>query len=179
MQRYKMPFALTVALLLLLSMPICYAKKSTNLDDTLLAAMRDYNVPVVAYAIIDHSSIITAKTLSIDPKIHVNKVSLFQAASISKSVSAYAALRLIAQGKLKLNEPVNKQLFSWKIPPSKFSKNDPVTLRQILSMTSGLSVSGFPGYRQGKPLPNLKEILNGKPPANNLPIRVFYKPGSA
>src|SRR4051794_15857721 len=45
-------------------------------------------------------------------------------------------------------------------------------------MTSGLSVSGFSGHEQGKKLPTLQEVLDGKAPANMPPIRVFYKPGS-
>ena len=51
-------------------------------------------------------------------------------------------------------------------------------MRQILDMTSGLSVSGFPGHTQGKSLPTLTEILDGRPPANTPPIRAFYQPGS-
>ena len=51
-------------------------------------------------------------------------------------------------------------------------------MRQLLDMTSGLSVSGFPGYEKGKKLPTLQQILNGEPPSNTPAIRVFYKPGS-
>lgn len=149
-----------------------------NLNSKLLLAMKMYKVPVVGYAIIKQYKIIAVNTLSIDPKLQVTNESLFQAASISKSVSTYTALKLISQGKLKLDEPVNNQLTSWKIPINKYNKNYPVTLRQILDMTSGLSVSGFSGYKQGTLLPTLDEILDGKPPANNPPVRVFYKPGS-
>lgn len=158
----------------------CYAMPNNNKDINayLIDAMKAYNVPVVGYAIIDHNKVILAETLSIDPHIHVSKDSLFQAASISKSVSAYYALKLVDQKKLNLDESVNDYLTSWKIPLNRYNKNNPVTLRQILSMTSGLSVSGFPGHLQGEPLPTLKEILDGKSPANTPPIRVFYQPGS-
>jgi CubicO group peptidase (beta-lactamase class C family) len=158
----------------------CFASKNNNSDINreLIAVMKAHRVPVVGYAIIKNYKIVAVKTLSIDPKLQVSDTSLFQAASISKSVSAYGALKLVSQGKLNLDEPVNDRLTSWKIPENKYSENNPVTLRQMLDMTSGLSVSGFPGHNQGEKLPTLKEVLDGKPPANTLPIRVFYKPGT-
>ncbi len=152
--------------------------KHQSLDSIIKNAMRQTNTPVVGYAIIDHYKIVKAKTLSIDPSIKVNKNSLFQAASISKSVTAYAAAKLIANGKLSLDKPANAYLTAWKIPVNKYNQTHHVTLRQILSMTAGLSVSGFAGYRQDQPLPSLIQILNGQPPANNATIRVFYQPGS-
>lgn len=153
-------------------------RENSFIDRALLGVMKAYQVPVVGYAIIDHNKIVVAKTLSIDPQIKVSTHSLFQAASISKSVSAYGALKLVSESKLKLDNPVNLTLQSWKIPVNQFNKNHSVTLRQILNMTSGLSVSGFPGYEQGESLPNLIQLLNGELPANNAAIRVFYKPGS-
>ncbi len=148
------------------------------INQRLIVLMKAYHVPVVSYAIIDHNKIVYAHALSIEPKLHVTTESLFQAASISKSVSAYATLKLVQAGKLKLNEPVNNVLDLWEIPNNKFTKNHPVLLKQILSMTSGLSVAGFPGHPIGENLPTQIQLLNGKPPANTPPIRVFYKPGS-
>src|SRR5690606_33922024 len=104
-------------------------------------------------------------TLSIDPKLKVSKHSLFQAASISKSLSAYGALKLVSAGKLNLDKPVNNYLITWKIPTNQYNKNNPVIVRQLLDMTSGLSVSGFPGHSQGETLPTLNQVLNGEPPA--------------
>ncbi|HSW69140.1 MAG TPA: serine hydrolase domain-containing protein [Gammaproteobacteria bacterium] len=149
-----------------------------DIDHDLIIAMKTYRVPVAGYAIIKNYKIIAVKTLSIDSKIQVSDKSLFQAASISKSISAYGALKLVSRGKLNLDAPVNNQLITWKIPDNKYSKNNPVTLKQLLDMTSGLSVSGFPGHAQGEKLPTLEEILDGKPPANTPPIRIFYKPGA-
>jgi CubicO group peptidase (beta-lactamase class C family) len=39
-------------------------------------------------------------------------------------------------------------------------------------------VGGFAGYRTGEPLPSLLQILDGKKPAHNPPIRVDFTPGS-
>lgn len=148
------------------------------LDNQLINAMQTYKTPVVGYAIINNNKIVKAKTLSITPKIKVNKNSIFQAASISKSVTAYGLLKLVDDGKINLNKPANDYLISWKIPENKYDKNNPVLVYQLLDMTSGLSVSGFAGYPQGYPLPTPIELLNGEKPANNKPVHVFYKPGS-
>lgn len=160
----------------ILFFPSCSA--ADNINSELLTLMKAYHVPVVGYAIIKNNKIIAANTLSNDATIKVSKNSIFQAASISKSVSAYGALILTSQGKLNLDESVNNRLETWKIPINELNKNNPVTLRQLLNMTSGLSVSGFPGHTQDEQLPTLKEVLDGKSPANTLPIRVFYQPGS-
>lgn len=149
-----------------------------KMDSALLHLMETYHVPVAGYAIIDHGQIVAAETLSIDPKIKVTKDSEFQAASISKSIAAYGALRLVSEGKLNLDEAVQNKLSSWKIPKNNYDKNHPITLREILSMTSGFSVSGFGGYAQEAPLPNAEEVLDGKSPANNSPVLVSYQPGS-
>ena len=151
---------------------------SSSINASLMQVMKAYHVPVVGYAIIKDNQIVSADTLSIDPDIAVSTSSLFQAASISKSVSAYGALRLVSQNKLSLDKSVNNQLVTWKIPVNEYNQSTPVTLRELLDMTSGLSVSGFPGHTQGDPLPTLLQILDGTPPANTAPIRVFYQPGT-
>lgn len=166
------------SVLLLLSYFIGIAAYSDPLDQSLMIAMKAYQVPVLGYAIIDHGHIVRAETLSINKNINVNKESLFQAASISKSMTAYAALKLIDEKKLDLDQPANQTLKKWKIPDNAFTKNNPVTVRELMDMTSGLSVSGFAGYPQHEPLPNQFQLLNGESPANNEPVRVFYTPGS-
>jgi CubicO group peptidase (beta-lactamase class C family) len=41
-----------------------------------------------------------------------------------------------------------------------------------------MTVSGFPGYEAGKPVPTLLQILNGEPPSNTPAIQPFEPPGS-
>jgi phospholipase A1 len=112
------------------------------------------------------------------PKLKVTTDSKFQAASISKIVTAFAALRLVARNKLNLDENINDKLRSWKIPINNFTASKKVTLRNILNMTSGLSVSGFSGYPVGAKLPSLLQILEGQQPANSEPVLVTFTPGT-
>lgn len=101
---------------------------------------------------------------------------LFQAASISKPVFALAVMRLVQEGQLDLDEDVNNYLTSWRVPA--IADWQPrITLRQLLSHTAGLTVHGFPGYRNSELLPNTVQVLNGEPPANTDKVEVNIIPG--
>jgi CubicO group peptidase (beta-lactamase class C family) len=104
---------------------------------------------------------------------------LFQAASISKPVSALAVLRLVESGKLNLDTDVNQYLKTWKVPENQFTAKAKVTLRTLLTHTSGITVRGFPGYAANSPLPTVVQILNGEPPANTPRIFVDAVPGTS
>jgi CubicO group peptidase (beta-lactamase class C family) len=91
---------------------------------------------------------------------------LFQAGSISKPVTALAALELAARGQADLDSDVNQQLTSWQLPGS-----PRVTLRQLLGHTAGTGVPFFPGYRQGTHAPTLAQVLDGVPPSATPPVR--------
>lgn len=89
-----------------------------------------------------------------------------------------AALRLLEQGKLKLDEDVNLRLVSWKVPENEFTRERKVTLRGLLSHSAGLTVHGFGGYAFDEPVPTLLQTLDGTKPANSAPVRVDITPGS-
>jgi len=108
----------------------------------------------------------------------VTAKTLFQAASISKPVTAMGMLALVQQGKLSLDEDVNAKLKTWKIPENEFTTEQKVTLRRLASHTAGLTVSGFPGYDVDEKLPTLVQIFNGEKPANTPPIHVDVVPGT-
>lgn len=108
----------------------------------------------------------------------VSTTTRFQAASISKLVTACAVARLVHVGRLHLDEPVNAALKSWQLPVNELTARQPVTLRWLLCHGAGTTVSGFPGYRAGAPLPTLRQILEGQPPANTPAVRVVRLPGA-
>ena len=103
---------------------------------------------------------------------------LFQAASMSKAFAAAAALKLVEQGKLDLDGDINTRLKSWKVPASPYNAERKITLRELLSHSAGLTVSGFPGYAAGKPIPTTVQILDGAAPANTPAVRAFETPGA-
>jgi CubicO group peptidase (beta-lactamase class C family) len=142
---------------------------------TLAEAMDVLNIQSVSLALIDQDRIAFTRAYGAG----VTPETLYQAASLSKFVSAVGAMRLIDDERLKLDDDVNDTLVSWKVPTNGFDKDHPVTLRGLLSMTAGIGVPGFIGYEAGAPLPTLTQILDGAPPANSPPVTVIAVPGSA
>jgi CubicO group peptidase (beta-lactamase class C family) len=142
--------------------------------------MAELHVPGVSVAVIHEGKIEWARGFGVT-KVGgppVTPDTLFQAASISKPVAALAVLHLVQTGKLDLDTDVNRYLKSWKVPQNEFTTQRPVTLRQLLSHTGGMTVHGFPGYVSGAPLPSVLQILDGAPPANTAAIRVDTLPAS-
>jgi len=143
--------------------------------------MAYYKVPGVSIAVINNGAIEWARGYGVAEAGTNNAVTaetLFQAASISKPVAAMGALRLVGEGKLNLDEDVNKKLTSWKVPENEFTKEQKVTLRRLLSHTAGMTVHGFRGYATDEPVPTLVQLLNGEKPANSAAVRVDIVPGS-
>ncbi len=147
---------------------------------TIAERLQHHHVPGVSVAAVSSGSLAWAKGFGVATTdgAAVTPETLFQAASISKTVSAIVALRLVESGKLSLDEDVNLKLRTWKLPSSEAMQGEHVTLRRILSHTAGLTVHGFPGYAQGAPVPTLPQLLDGAKPANSQPVRVDIKPGS-
>ena len=108
----------------------------------------------------------------------VNAQTLFQAASISKSLNAMGVLQLADRKKLELYNDINTYLRSWKFPESSFTTAQKVTVAHLLSHTGGLSVHGFPGYEWKDSIPSDNDILDGKRPANTGAVRSITEPGA-
>lgn len=144
--------------------------------------MRYYKVRGVSIAVLRGGKIEWAKGYGVkefgrpDP---VTPETKFQAASISKPVGSMAALYLVQAGKLSLDEDVNRKLVTWKLPENEFTTEKKVTLRNLLTHTAGVTISGFPGYAAGTGVPTLVQFLDGVKPANTVPIRVNTVPGTA
>jgi CubicO group peptidase (beta-lactamase class C family) len=143
--------------------------------------MELYKIPAFSIAVIDNYQIAWAKAYGVTDagsNKPVTTRTLFQAGSISKPVAATGALYLVEKGQLSLDEDVNQELKTWKVPEDEFTKTQKVTLRRLMSHTAGLTVHGFPGYDLDAPRPTLMQILNGEKPANTSPIRVDAVPGT-
>jgi CubicO group peptidase (beta-lactamase class C family) len=143
--------------------------------------MAELHLPGVSVAVIHDGEIQWARGFGVTrvggPPVTAK--TLFQAASISKPVTALAVLRLVQAGKLDLDTDVNRYLKSWKIPSNTLTEEHPVTLRELLTHTAGVTVHGFRGYTSDEPIPTLTQVLDGTPPANSPAIRVDTTPGTA
>jgi CubicO group peptidase (beta-lactamase class C family) len=163
------------------------SKKRPARKMELLDRLVRYKVPGISVAFVYQDELAWAKGFGVveaGGEKPVTSETIFQAASISKPVTAMVALHLVEAGLLDLDADVNDVLRSWKVPKSKHTQARPdgvcpkVTLRGLLSHTAGMTVRGFLGYRSDAQLPNLQQILNGKPPAHSKPVRVGQAPGT-
>ncbi len=148
---------------------------------TLADRMAALTTPGVSVAVINDGVIEWVKAYGVTEtgtSKAVTPRTLFQAASISKSVAATAALKLVEQGKLSLDEPVNARLLGWKVPDNEFTAREKVTLRRLLNHSAGLTVHGFGGYAAGTPVPTTIQVLDGQAPANSAAVRADIVPGS-
>jgi CubicO group peptidase (beta-lactamase class C family) len=149
---------------------------------TIEERMAHYGVPGMSIAVIDDYQIAWVKSYGVmdtASKRPVTDSTLFQAASISKPVFTMAALKLVQDGVLQLDQDVNTQLRSWKMPENEFTRTEKVTLKRLLGHVAGTTVHGFPGYAPGDQLPTLVNILNGETPSNSPAVMVDQTPGAA
>ena len=142
--------------------------------------MKKYNINGVSIAVIHNYQIEWARGYGfadVSENRPVTEKTLFQAASISKSLNSVGVLKLVQEKKLDLNSDINKYLVTWKFPYDEKSNNKIITLTNLLSHTGGLTIHGFPGYAKGEVLPTLPQILDGQKPANTEAVRSSTEPG--
>jgi CubicO group peptidase (beta-lactamase class C family) len=168
--------------LLSLGVPGCGddAVGPANPDDV-ASWMEFYEVPGVSVAVISDFELDYVEAHGVKNKSTLEPVTaltLFQAASISKSVSSVGVVRLAQEGVVSLDTDVNDYLTSWQVPDNALQDTEKVTLRRLLSHTAGTTVHGFRGYRYTESVPTLIQILNGESPANSARIVVDFVPGS-
>ena len=142
--------------------------------------MAYYHVPGVGIAVINNGALEWARGYGVAAAHETSPVTtdtLFQAASISKPLTAMAALALVQDGRLSLDEDVNLKLKSWRVPDNTFTARQKVTLRALLAHNAGFNAEDVGSYAAGEPLPTLVQALDGLPPAHSPPIRVEAEPG--
>lgn len=146
---------------------------------TIEERLAEYKIPGISVAIVRNGKLHWAKGYGLantETGQMVDTSTLFQAASISKPVSGMGALKLVQEGKLALNQDINRYLTSWKLPESPFTSTVKVNLRHLLTHTGGTTVHGFPGYTQTDTFPTDIQVLNGQ--GNTASIFVDTLPGA-
>lgn len=147
----------------------------------LVDRMAYYGVPGISIAVINNGQLAWAKgygLLEAGGTRRVTTETRFQAASISKPLTAMAALVLVQRGVIDLDEDVNLSLTSWRVPENEFTKRQKVTLRRLLNHTAGFDRDDVGSYQVGEALPTLVQALHGTAPAKLPPLRVEAEPGS-
>lgn len=129
-----------------------------------------FNVPGVSIGVVENGEISYKTAFG-----SVNDDTVFQAGEISKVVTALGVMKLVQEGILDLDADVNLYLKDWKLGKDIYMKRVKVTLRHLLTHTSGIHSSGLRGYKADEKIPGLIDILDGR--GNISKVSVHYFPG--
>jgi CubicO group peptidase (beta-lactamase class C family) len=113
-----------------------------DLEDYIPAYLHEQHIPGMTIALIRDGAVAWTGSFGVTDAFTrrpVTEETVFEWASNSKVVTAYIALRLVDQGFLSLDEPLNAYLSKPWLPDSPY--RDAITLRQVLSHSSGLGHS--------------------------------------
>jgi CubicO group peptidase (beta-lactamase class C family) len=148
-----------MALALAATAPAVRASKSASnhIDDTLRVGMERRKIPAIT-AMVATPDKITYQgafgTRDADSGVKITMDSIFAIASMTKAITSTAALQLVDQGKLKLDEPVAKHIpefaklqvldgYDSSGKPILRPVRVPVTLKHLLTHTSGFCYDFF------------------------------------
>ncbi|MFA2819660.1 serine hydrolase [Bacillus wiedmannii] len=123
--------------------------------------MKKYNVNGSSFVVVHDGKIVVNKGYGYadkEKKIPVNKDTVFQIASVSKTFTTLAVMQQVDKGKLKLDQDVQQYLGGLKIP-NKTGK--PLTLFDMLTYTSGVD------------LPDITTLIGPEYVNQNISIREF------
>lgn len=145
---------------------------------TIQERMRYYHVPGVQIALIENGRLAWTGSYGLTRaggSQPVNDNTMFEAASVTKVLTALTVLRLVDGGSLPLDTPVAPMLKSWHLPETP----KPITIRELLSHNAAINwPAGETALRPSQPIPDTLDRLLGRAPALNRPVTVDGMPGS-
>lgn len=150
---------------------------AAGLDRRVPALLRRYHTAGAAVAVIDQGEVVWSAGYGVADRATgtpVGPSTVFEAGSMSKTVTAWGVLRLADEGRIDLDAAVGRYVTGWQPPPSRFDPRG-ITVRRLLSHTAGLSVQGYDGAPAGRALPTLEQALAGH---GAPPVRLIDPPGS-
>ena len=124
------------------------------LDERVPGWMETFHVPGVSIVGIEGRRIAWERQYGVrraGAAAKVDRDTVFEACSMSKTPLAYLALKLVERGKLDLDRPLVEYLDEPYLPDEPLHKR--ITARMVLSHTSGFPNWREGGWRKGGPLP--------------------------
>jgi methyl acetate hydrolase len=161
-------------------------RAAPSLDDTLRTGIERRKIPAVAAMIATGDGITYRGAFGKGDVISGAKAtpdSIFAIASMTKAITSTAAMQLVDQGKLKLDEPVSRHIpefarlevldgFDSSGKPKLHPVRTPVTLKHLLTHTSGFCYDTWSGEMVEY------EKHGGKAPAGVAPlVPLMFEPG--
>lgn len=168
-----------------------------ELSELIVDRMAQQSVPGCAWALIEDGQVTTVRCYGVaDARTGapVTPETRFCWQSVSKSVAAWAVMKLVEDGRLDLDAPISRYLRRWTLPASDRFDLDLVTPRRLLSHHAGITTAGFRGVPADIPGYTLLDAFEARLPPPNAeqkrhyaywdlledePVTVTYPPGEA
>lgn len=150
-----------------------------KMDQIAPQLLERYQVPGEALGLVWNGEVVWSAGYGLADKerdVPVTGDTVFQVASISKALTSWGVMKLVENGRLDLDAPVEQYLTRWHLPPSSYDSSG-VTIRRLLSHSAGLSVHGYPGLPPDVQLPSLEESLSGNNGGAG-EVRITMEPGA-
>jgi CubicO group peptidase (beta-lactamase class C family) len=142
--------------------------------------MLEEKIPGLSMTFVDQGKISWATAYGysrLDKAKKVTTDTVFTGASLSKPVTAMAALKLVSEGVVALDKDVNSYLRGWKVPDNEFTRQQKVTLRRLIGHTAGISNHLWSSYDSEAQIPTLEQMLAGAAPSVDPAVTLFAEPG--
>ena len=110
-------------------------EKITKIETAVSSLMSRQGIPAVSVAIVEDNQIRFQRgygMADVENFVPAKALTVYRIASVTKSLTAVAAMQLVEKGKLDLDAPIQKYV------PSFPTKNFPITTRQLLAHLSGI-----------------------------------------
>ncbi len=157
------PLKLLFLFLLSISFTSCHSQKkimnlagyevsTDSINNFIKSQMDSMNIPGLSIAVINDSKIVYHQTFgfaNLEKKLPVTNETIFEGASMSKSVFAFFVMKFVEEGKLDLDKPLYEYL-----PYDDIAYDDrykKITARMVLSHRTG-----FPNWRENEEDKKLK-----------------------
>jgi CubicO group peptidase (beta-lactamase class C family) len=129
-------------------------------------AMRRHRIPGAAFGVAwGTQTLCTALGVTnIEDPLHVTPDTIFQIGSVTKVVTATAAMRLVEMGKLELDQPIADHVHEISLVDREIVRR--VTLRHLLTHTGGWEGDYFPDF--GEEDDALQKLVSTSPPLPQL-----------
>ncbi len=136
-----------------------------HMDERIPALMKLYGIPGCSIALVQDNEVVwtegygyadvaSGRALTVDTPMSVQ--------SITKSVTAWGIMSLVEKGLIDLDAPVSQYLKSWQFPVNDYP-TDIITVRQLLSHTSGMPLGDFTNiYSPGEAMPSNRDVMTGE-----------------
>ncbi|MEZ0472734.1 serine hydrolase domain-containing protein [Luteimonas salinilitoris] len=160
-------------------LPLHYLEDQVS-SSSIPQAMIEQDIPGVSIAFVDNGEIAWRLVYGYARLADAERVTpetVFAGASLSKPVTAMAALKLVDQELLNLDEDVDSRLTDWKIPENEFVEEQKITLRRLIGHTAGIRNHLWSSYGVGDDIPTLEQMLAGRNPSVDPAVAVVSIPG--